>query len=71
MFRGNLRKAIAAGMLSMCLMLVLAGSAEARQPNHPDQTELVFEEEVSFWHELWSRIESLWNRQSVLIIPEG
>ena len=71
MFRGNLRKAIAAGMLTMCLMLVMAGSAEARQPSHPDQTEVVFEEEFSFWHELWRRIESFWNRQSVLIIPEG
>ncbi len=71
MKRGNLRKAIAAGMLTMCLMLVLAGSAEARQPSHPDQAELAFEEETSFWHELWQRFEALWNRQSVLIIPEG
>ncbi len=71
MLRGNLRKVIAAGMLTLCLMLALAGTAEARQPSHPDQTEIVFEEEVSFWHQLWQRFEAFWNRQSVLIIPEG
>ncbi len=71
MMRGNLRKAIVAGMLATCLMLVVAGTAEARQPSHPDQTEIVLEEEVSVWQGLWQRFQALWNRQSVLIIPEG
>ncbi len=71
MLRGNLRKAIVAGMLAACLMLVVAGTAEARQPSYPDQTEIVLEEEVSFWQDLWQRFQALWNRQSVLIIPEG
>ena len=68
MSRGNLKKV--AEMLATCLMLALAGIAEARQPSHPDQTELAVEEEVSFWHELWQRLEAFWN-QSVLIIPEA
>ena len=71
MSKGNLRKMIAAGMLAACLMLALAGTAEGRQPSRPDQTEILFEEETSFWHGLWQRLEAFWNRQSVLIIPEG
>ncbi len=74
MARGNLRKAIAAGALAMCLVLALPGTAQARQlelPSHPDQAEIGIGEEVTFWQMLWQRIESLWARSSVLIIPEG
>ena len=70
MSRGNLKKTVVAGMLATCLMLALAGVAEARQPSHPDQTELAVEEEVSFWHELRQWLKASLN-QSVLIIPEG
>lgn len=71
MSRGNLKRTIVAGLLGVCLMLALAGAAEAWQPSHPDQTEVTLEEEVSFWHELWQRFETFWNLRSVLVIPEG
>ncbi len=72
MLRGNLRKAIAVGILAMCLVLALPDSAQARQVKLPDhQAEVGIEEGVTFWHQLWRRIESIWANSSVLIIPEG
>ncbi len=74
MFRGNLRRTIAVGLLAMCLVMALPDSAQARQvelPSHPDQAEFGIEDDFGFWHELWRRIEAIWAWSSVLIIPEG
>ncbi len=70
MSRSNLRKAIAGGMLAMCLVLALPDSAQAWQVELPgqDQAEVGIEEETTFWHELWRHIESLWARSSVSIV---
>ena len=75
MLRGNLRKGIAGGILVLCLVLVLPGSAQARPMERPsvhEQATYGIWARVTFWQEeLWRRIVSLWDKSSVLIIPEG
>lgn len=72
MFEGNRRQAIAAGILTVCLLLALPGSSQALPLERLEggRVGAWFEEGVALWQELWQRIESLWARQSVLIVPD-
>ena len=73
MHRGNCRRTIAIGMLTICLALATPLTADARW-FELDHREGVASsgpsQEIGWWERIWTAFESLWG-ESVFIIPEG
>ena len=75
MHRGHFGRAVAAGMLAVCLLLAIPQTSEARglQPSSHDQIARPADppRELAFWEQIWSTLFSTWAKVSVLIDPEG
>ncbi len=75
MCRGNYRRAIAVGMLSVCLLLAVPQATEARvlEPVSHDRVASLENprQEMALWERLWSAFGTTWAKVSVLIDPSG
>ncbi len=71
MSRGRLRNYVAAGMLTLCLGLMLPNEALARQDEASSHQVTYGIKAKVFLYDLWNLIESIWSKSSVLIVPDG
>ncbi len=71
MSRGTLRNYVAAGMLTLCLGLMLPGQAVAWQDEASSHQVNYGIKAKVFLYDLWNLIESIWAKSSVLIVPDG